>query len=126
MTATQPLIFEPGSEIRELCVNKKQYFRNFDRLDLIPYLEPMEYDAFVDFVVEDITANPEKSFLIIMNTINSSQKLYRHLEEYFGGEELFYLSTRIFPKERLARIIRMHKYRKRRIIVSTQLVEAVS
>lgn len=124
MTATQPLIFEPGSEIRELCVNKKQYFRNFDRLDLIPYLEPMEYDTFVDFVVEDITANPEKSFLIIMNTINSSQKLYRQLEEYFGGEELFYLSTRIFPKERLARIIRMRKSRKRRIIVSTQLVEA--
>ena len=65
MTATQPLIFEPGSEIRELCVNKKQYFRNFDRLDLIPYLEPMEYDTFVDFVVEDITANPEKVSLLL-------------------------------------------------------------
>ena len=39
-------------------------------------------------------------------------------------ENLVYLSTRIFPKERLDRITQICKGRKRKIIVSTQLVEA--
>ncbi len=124
MTATQPLIFVPELEIKEMCANKNQYFQEFDRLDLVPMLESVSLDAFSDSLVADIKANPEKSFLIIMNTIDSSQQIYRHLKEYLRGELIFYLSTRVFPKERLDRIIRARKTRKRKIIVSTQLVEA--
>ena len=124
MTATQPLIFQPGTEIKELCINNDQYFRQFDRLDLVPRLEPVTLDLFMGQVASDIQANPGKSFLIIMNTINSSQQVYQHLQKCMGKENLVYLSTRVFPKERLDRITQICKGGKRKIIVSTQLVEA--
>ena len=124
MTATQPLIFQPETEIKELCANNEQYFRQFDRLDLVPCLEPVNIADFMEQVAADIEANPEKSFLIIMNTINSSQQLYQHLQKRMGKENLVYLSTRIFPKERLNRITEIREDTKRKIIVSTQLVEA--
>jgi len=124
MTATQPLIFQPETEIQELCVNNDQYFRQFDRLDLVPCLEPVTLDVFMEQVTADIEGNPEKSFLIIMNTIRSSQQLYQHLQKRMGKKNLFYLSTMIFPKERLDRITQIRKSGKRKIIVSTQLVEA--
>ena len=124
MTATQPLIFQPETEIKELCVNNDQYFRQFDRLDLVPCLEPLTLDVFMEQVSADIEGNPEKSFLIIMNTIRSSQQLYQHLQKRMGKENLVYLSTMIFPKERLDRITQIRKGGKRKIIVSTQLVEA--
>lgn len=124
MTATQPFIFQPETEIKELCANNDQYFRQFDRLDLFPCLEPVTLDVFMEQVSADIEANPEKSFLIIMNTINSSQQLYQHLQKRMGKKNLVYLSTMIFPKERLDRITQIRKGGKRKIIVSTQLVEA--
>ncbi len=124
MTATQPLIFQPETEIKELCANNDQYFSQFDRLDLVPCLEPITLDVFMEQVSADIEANPGKSFLIIMNTINSSQKLYQHLQKCMSKENLVYLSTMIFPKERLDRITKIREGGKRKIIVSTQLVEA--
>ena len=124
MTATQPLIFQPETEIKELCANKDQYFRQFDRLDIVPRLEPVTLDVFMEQVAADIEANPKKSFLIIMNTINSSQEVYQHLQKCMGKENLVYLSTMVFPKERLDRITQICKGGKRKIIVSTQLVEA--
>lgn len=124
MTATQPLIFQPGIEIKELCANNDQYFRQFDRLDLVPCLEPVTLDVFMEQVSADIKAIPKKSFLIIMNTIRSSQQLHQHLQKSVRVEELVYLSTMIFPKERLDRITKICKGGKRKIIVSTQLVEA--
>ena len=124
MTATQPLIFQPETEIKELCINNNQYFRQFDRLDLVPCLEPLNIADFMEKVAVDIKGNPEKSFLIIMNTIDSSQQVYQHLQKCMGKENLVYLSTMVFPKERLDRITKIRKRGKRRIIVSTQIVEA--
>lgn len=124
MTATQPLIFQPETEIKELCANNDQYFRQFDRLDLVPCLEPVNITDFMEQVASDIEANPEKSFLIIMNTINSSQQMFQHLQKCMGKENLVYLSTRVFPKDRLNRITKIRESGERKIIVSTQLVEA--
>jgi len=124
MTATQPLIFQPGNEIVEVCIKNSQYFLQFDRLDLVPCLEPVHLNDFMEQVSADIRGNPEKSFLIIMNTIRSSQQLYQYLQEIMCGEELVYLSTMVYPKERLDRIAQIRKGKGRKIIVSTQLVEA--
>jgi len=124
MTATQPLIFQPGTEIKEVCIKNDQYFRQLDRLDLVPCLEPLHLNDFMEQVSADIQGNPEKSFLIIMNTIRSSQQLYQYLQESIGKENLVYLSTMVYPKERLDRITQIRKRKERKIIVSTQLVEA--
>lgn len=67
-----------------------------------------------------------------MNTINTSIEVYNKLkhfihENYFKEVNLYYLSTNIIPKHRLERIEGengIKKAQKRKIIVSTQIVEA--
>lgn len=124
MTATQPLIFEPG-EIRELVPDKDRYFKRLDRVELQPKLESVELRDFIEEVISDIEENPGKSFLIVLNTIQSSQMVYEAImNKGLQNTPLFYLSTMVAPVERLARIRAAMVEKGRRVIVSTQLVEA--
>ncbi|MDD2560665.1 MAG: CRISPR-associated helicase Cas3', partial [Bacteroidales bacterium] len=128
MTATQPHIFKAGEEIRELAPGRETYFHALDRLDLYIHREPVGIAEFIEIVREDIDTHPDRDFLIVMNTVASSQQVFRALTELAEpGTAYVYLSTRVVPRERLSRI-RMIKEReqdpRRRVIVSTQLIEA--
>ncbi len=85
-------------------------------------------EFFIDVLDEDINNNPDKDFLIVLNTIKSSKEVYDLLKEYsYENTEYYYLSANIYPKERLNRIEKINKNNKnnnRKIIVSTQLIEA--
>ncbi|WP_048135782.1 CRISPR-associated helicase/endonuclease Cas3 [Methanolobus tindarius] len=126
VTATQPLIYnENEREIVELAKNKNDYFSKFDRISLQYLPEPMSLDDFKEKVRLDIETMENNDFLIVLNTINASKKVYEHLT--FSKKEsvdYFYLSTHITPKERLERIKQIKNTEKRRVIVSTQLIEA--
>ena len=134
MTATQPVIFR-NSEIRELVPRekKKEYLSFFDRIKFHNRSdEELDVPAFIQIVKKDIEQYPEDDFLIVLNTINSSIEVFNALKKFMGqieneGVNLYYLSTNIIPMHRLERIegkegIKQKKCRK--IIVSTQLVEA--
>ncbi|GIX41986.1 MAG: CRISPR-associated helicase/endonuclease Cas3 [Leptospiraceae bacterium] len=114
-TATQPLIFEEN-QYTEL--GNKKYFKTFNR-----------YNVFFDKTtktIEDFYYNLKidnnKTYLFIMNTVNSAKELYNLLKEDFK-DEIIFLSTHIIPRERLNRIKRL-KEQKKRIAITTQLVEA--
>lgn len=129
ITATMPLIYsEENGEIKELAVNKEEYFDFFDRivLDLSHYRKEMTLEVFKEFISEELVKYPGKNILIILNTIKSSIEIYEHLVEEIeqDKEELIYLSTNIVPKEREERIKQIGTNDKRQIIVSTQMVEA--
>ncbi|SNQ62608.1 CRISPR-associated helicase Cas3' [Candidatus Methanoperedens nitratireducens] len=126
VTATQPLIFdESKNEIVELVKNKKTYFDRFDRIELIPNIEPMILDDFEEIVKKDVEANNSKNFLIVLNTINSSKNVYQYLKSLkIPDTKLYYLSTNITPYQRLERINEIKDNKDRKIIVSTQLIEA--
>ncbi|PKP54595.1 MAG: CRISPR-associated helicase/endonuclease Cas3 [Candidatus Altiarchaeales archaeon HGW-Altiarchaeales-3] len=129
VTATQPLIFnEKENEIKSLIKNKDKYFKIFDRVDLIPKLNPLSIEDFKVELTENISQNPNKDFLIVMNTINSSKEIYEFIMDELKNKEnskIYYLSTNIIPKERLKLIKEIKKKtKKRKIIVSTQLIEA--
>ncbi len=129
VTATQPLIFdERENEIKSLIKNKEEYFKIFDRVDLIPNLVPLDIEKFKEELKKDILQNPDNDFLIVMNTINSSKDIYTFIKNELNGNEntkIYYLSTNIIPKERLNRIKQIkEKTKERKIIVSTQLIEA--
>ncbi|ODS41201.1 hypothetical protein BEH94_09680 [Candidatus Altiarchaeales archaeon WOR_SM1_SCG] len=129
VTATQPLIFnENKGEIKPLIKNKKDYFKKFDRVQLVPILEPLDMENFKEKLKEDLLQNPKKDFLIVMNTINSSKEIHKFIKKKsneLGGSKIYYLSTNIVPKERLKRIKEIkEKTKERKIIVSTQLIEA--
>jgi len=129
VTATQPLIFdEKQNEIKSLVKSKEEYFKKCDRVDLIPNLELLNIDDFKEELRNDISQNPNKDFLIVMNTINSSKEIYNFIKKELNDKKntkIYCLSTNIVPKERLNRIREIkEKIEERKIIVSTQLIEA--
>jgi CRISPR-associated endonuclease/helicase Cas3 len=126
VTATQPLIFdESKGEIIELVENKKEYFKQFDRIRLHYLPEPLKMEDFKEKVRQDIEIDIDKDFLIVLNTINATKEVYKHLiSPKNANTEYYYLSTHITPKERLERIQQIKNSKKRKVIVSTQLVEA--
>jgi CRISPR-associated endonuclease/helicase Cas3 len=136
VTATQPLIFDEAiGEIKEITQNKEEYFRDLDRIKLIPRIETaLTLEEFNSIIQEDLTNNPEKDFLIVLNTINSANNVYHFIKSLeLENTENFYLSTNVIPKERLERIRSIkgslekkadESSRKRKVIVSTQLIEA--
>lgn len=127
VTATQPFLFNNQDEIVELA-NPKKYFDNLERITIDQNIlnlsshNQLLIEDFCQILLEDITNNPDKSFLIICNTIKSSQEIHRYLSETF--EEVLYLSSSILPFKRLEVIQKIKAQKGHQIVVSTQVVEA--
>lgn len=131
VTATQPLIFdEERGEIRELVVKKDEYFRKLDRTELVPNLDsPVSLEEFKTVLEESLNCEIDKDFLIVLNTIGSAKEVYefvKGLDLDLDDTAMYYLSANIVPKERLKRIQKIKKNSEggRKVIVSTQLIEA--
>ncbi|HPS90832.1 MAG TPA: CRISPR-associated helicase Cas3' [Methanothrix sp.] len=131
MTATQPLIFdESKGEIKEIAQKKDEYFRRLNRIKLIPRIEKsMTMDEFKALLEKELIEKSNKDFLIVLNTINSAQEIYRFIQNMsLENTKSIFLSTNVIPKVRLARIDDIRKSRdsskERKVIVSTQLIEA--
>ncbi|HSA05821.1 MAG TPA: CRISPR-associated helicase Cas3' [Candidatus Gastranaerophilales bacterium] len=149
VTATQPLIFKDDEIVSVIDEKKKKdYYESPELnriiLDTSRLKEDMTLETFKGVLVKDIKDNPDKSFLIILNTIKSSQDVFSHLYKELDKNrvELKYLSTTILPFER-SRIINeiknpilckecekkpefkeIKEKMKQYVIVSTQVVEA--
>ncbi len=122
VTATEPLIF-PREKIKPL-VERNSYFKKLNRVKLKPEISnPLTIEEFANLTISEVWTN-NKRFLFIFNTIGSAKDFYNRLKEYgIGKDEMAFLSTHIIPKERLDRIKNIRNGNKR-IVVSTQLVEA--
>lgn len=144
MTATQPMIFDEY-EYKPLINNPEYYFNQFNRVEYNFNLRYKEIGIFKEELLDTIEKNQDKDILVILNTISSSKIIYEYLKEYFSdinndcyinddngifeidkNNQLIYLSTEIIPKDRLKRIdyINKSENNKRKIIISTQLIEA--
>ena len=84
----------------------------------------MDTQEFWEILVADIRENPQKSFLLICNTIAQSRWFFNALEAEFPQAELIYLSSSLLPPVRRWNIRRIKASKKRKIVVSTQVVEA--
>jgi len=129
VTATQPLIFDERKEgeIEELASKKRDYFSQLDRVVLTFNDEPRPIQDFIPEIRSRIKNESEKDFLIVLNTIKSAEKVYAELVlNPTSDTEYSFLSTHLIPQERLKRIrdIRDPVNKSRKIIVSTQLIEA--
>lgn len=128
VTATQPLIFdESKGEIKEIVHNKEEYFRDLDRIELIPRLDKiMILDEFKSLMKESLFGQKDKDFLIVLNTICSANDVYNSIRKLnLKNTKMFYLSTQVVPKKRLEKIKEIKELSScRKVIVSTQLIEA--
>jgi len=126
MTATKPLIFR-NTDTVELLDDNESYFRFFDRVNLYPKLDLISFDKLIDFFLEIYKNNLSRSYMFVLNTIDSSIILYKKLKEIVSDVDIFYLSSNIIPKERSKRIniiIDKIKNKQKVILVSTQVIEA--
>ncbi len=115
-TATQPLIFEENDYVN--VVNYENYFQKFNRYKLNIDLTSKTVEEFYGSLnIED-----NKSYLFVMNTVPSAKKLYMLLKEKYP-DDIEFLSTHVIPKDRFQRINDIRN-KKKRIVVSTQLIEA--
>lgn len=128
MSATQPLMFLPEKEIIEIVPNYDSYFSFFNRTKLInKTAQPISLAQFTDEVSIYLSENKTKDVLVILNTKKHSKQFFESLRNEIDIEkdDIYYLSTLITPFER-KRIINLIKANsnRRKIIVSTQLIEA--
>ncbi|BBE30402.1 CRISPR-associated helicase/endonuclease Cas3 [Tepiditoga spiralis] len=126
MTATMPFIFkEDKINIFPLINDKKKYFSKFSRYKIskINNLNTIYLEDISEIALKDLKENPQKDFLFVFNTIKSSTEFFKLLKENIN-EKITYLSTNITPIERLERINYIKTSKKRKIVVSTQLIEA--
>jgi CRISPR-associated endonuclease/helicase Cas3 len=127
MTATNPLVFDPREEIKELTGSKEEFYNELDRVDFFFDLKEKDLDEFKFEVLKCFKENPGKDIMVVLNTINSSKKMYQILKNSIGsreGLEYIYLSTHILPQDRLRRIEKIKESDSRLLIVTTQLIEA--
>jgi CRISPR-associated endonuclease/helicase Cas3 len=120
MTATNPFVFEKEDNVLHL-VDKDRYREGLQRFRVISDLEKRTVEDLAREVAERVRRE-DKTFLIILNTIKSSQDFYRKLKDLVNVD-IAYLSTAVIPKQRRERIeqIKQGKYK---VVVSTQVVEA--
>lgn len=129
MSATQPLIFDPEKEIVELIPDYQQYFKFFNRTQLINRTaEILSLESFSSKVVDYQKQNSGKDILIVLNTKKITLACFEQLKKAIPKEvaNLFYLSTLITPYERkqIIQLIKSPVNDKPNIVVSTQLIEA--
>ncbi|BBO89333.1 CRISPR-associated helicase/endonuclease Cas3 [Desulfosarcina ovata subsp. ovata] len=122
ITATQPKIFD-STEIQELVPSKAKYFSQLDRVDISFEKDPLTLQEFKQVCKEAIQSTDE-SYLFVMNTVNSALELFESLRETRIKAQYYFLATNIVPIERLKRIDGIRKSKQRKIIVSTQMIEA--
>ena len=121
MTATKPLIF---SKTTELLGNYEVYFSQLCRTILYPKLDKVTIEEFCDDFIRRM--EPDKSYLIVCNTIAQSLNVYNILSDNGTKEEYKYLSTNLLPIHRKETLKELESIStgKRTILISTQVVEA--
>jgi CRISPR-associated endonuclease/helicase Cas3 len=127
ISATQPLIFTPGKDIFEIIPYYQKYFKFFNRTRLHINKAPVGFDEFKATIIDYIGENQDKDILTIVNTKNAAKELFENIRDEIDTEqnELYFLTTLITPFERKEIIKRIKSNSdKRKIIISTQLVEA--
>jgi len=122
-TATQPAIF---SSPKELLIEKEKYFKSFKRTQMVIKITPPKtVSEFTDEIVRDLIAK-HKSTLIVLNTIRSAENIWQAIKTPLKKEgfETYFLSSHVVPIERLERIRRIKASTHKKVVISTQLVEA--
>jgi len=130
VTATQPLILHNDRrEIYDIIPDCSKYFAIFNRTRLyIKSHNDQDLDDFFEELGSILQGNPQKDVLIVLNTIRCSRDVYKFVRDLnLPNTVLYYLSTQIIPKHRKKRIERIREkdcFCRRKVIVSTQLIEA--
>lgn len=129
MTATQPALFDDAPE---LVSAPGRFYEVLDRVSFDFHdsicTEPLSVPEFAALVVAEAERDPTADVLIVCNTVDAATRLCEHLADHtpVATNELVYLSSAVRPIDRSSRIDALGdpSREERRIVVSTQVVEA--
>ena len=122
-TATQPAIFVNA---KELLTEKEKYFKSFNRTQIAFDIESSKsISEFTKEFNNSLAANP-KSTMVVLNTIRSAEDFHRAVKETAEklDYKIYFLSSYVVPKERINRIEEIRNSTIKKLVISTQLVEA--
>lgn len=126
LTATRPLIFQPGDAV-ELLPDHTEHFQAMTRTRLYAHhRQPLVVDEFAAQLVADLQ-NDQRATLIIVNRRRTVRTLFTALREGLPERRIVGLSTNLTPLDRRARIRLIQRLLRQNqpvIVVATQLVEA--
>ena len=133
-TATQPNFKIPNDNTEAVKFFKDytnpypllplSYFNNnlFNRYQIEFEKEPIDLESLKGSILTE-----NKSTLVILNTIDDTNELFKKLQDELGSDELILLNTHFTPQHRKLKIYlakRRLRQNKRIVVVSTQLIEA--
>jgi CRISPR-associated endonuclease/helicase Cas3 len=123
MSATQPGFVE---ETGGLIQTPERYYEKFGRYRLVlKHKTPTKLEDFIESVLGRRDELERKRFLITLNTRASAREVRRALTEAAWGAPVYFLTADVTPKDRLAAIDEIKKYRDEPcLVVSTQVIEA--
>ncbi|MEN3014393.1 MAG: CRISPR-associated helicase Cas3' [Endomicrobiia bacterium] len=122
-TATQPAIFD---NCRELLNKKEDFFKKFNRTQIYLNIKnPITICDLSDKILNELRST-DKSILVVLNTIKSATDLYKKVAKPLKelGYEVYYLSSYVIPLHRLERIKKIKESKNKKVVISTQLIEA--
>ncbi len=123
-TATQPLVLKGKPTVIPDSIDYSEINR-FEIDNIRHDVLQLDVEELCRYIIEDLENNSEKDFLIIINTISYAEQVFKKIQTSGVNGEIIYLSSFVVPKERKLRIKRINsKNGKRKIVVSTQVVEA--
>ncbi len=112
----------------------KKLFGHFERTELYWLDKEFEPHQLFEELEKNIDFSTLLSFLIVLNTVASSQEVFKIAKERFADWKVHYLSAAVVPLDRKRRIVEIKKQLdeikedldtgKRVMLVSTQVIEA--
>ncbi|MDR0676202.1 MAG: CRISPR-associated helicase Cas3' [Elusimicrobiota bacterium] len=130
MTATMPKIFDIG-EYKNLYFSDKLEKKLYSKSNryLIKYLGKKKIDEFIIYLKDYLLKNFNESVLVISNTKKMAYKISREIidgKNVMNESELIHLTTVTIPllRKKFIESIKSDEDKKRKIIISTQLIEA--
>lgn len=123
MTATLPKLL-PENNLVQLVPNKDRYFQLFNRYHVEIDLQPQTISELAVDIQQIVLQKHQSDILIIVNTTRVARELFQLISKDQKEHQLFHLSTRLTPHDRLVYINKIRDCSLPKIVVSTQLVEA--
>lgn len=125
-TATQPAIFTNHNSCQELLTEKEKYFQLLNRTQITFNIQSAKKICeFSEELNKRLSANSD-SVMVVLNTIQAAKEIYHAVSETAKklGYKIYFLSSHVVPKERIRRINDIKNCDSKKLVISTQLVEA--
>ena len=130
MSATLPRFLEKYDADYKMNVRNKEKWNRYE-IKLINErefsLEPVNVEELTNLVLRTLEDNPSRDIMVVLNTIKTVRDVYAEIcGKVDNKTECVFLTSHVIPRDRIDRIrsVKRKQGEKRKVIITTQLIEA--